>query len=80
MGVITYRRHTPEDRHQAFRLFRGSIFDYARQIGLVEPTGSDDVDAAWQRQGPMAIHLEQTAAQDWVADDDGDIVGCARSV
>ena len=79
MNEITYRRHQPDDRDASFAMFRGSVFNYVKQIGLAAPDATDDVGAAWERQGPMMIHLEDTAAEDWIAESDGRIVGLARA-
>lgn len=62
-------------------MFRASLWAYVRQIGLVAPDDTDDVEAAWQRQGPLMEHLERTAAEDWLAEDgSGRVVGMARSI
>lgn len=77
---IEYRRHDESDRNEVFSMFRGSVFDFVRQIGLVGPDDHDDIAAAWERQGPTAVHLENTAAEDWVALAETGVVGWARSV
>lgn len=79
-NVVDYRPFVTSDRRRVFEMFRGSVFDFVRRIGLIGPEDEDDVDAAWSRQGPTAVHLEETAREDWVAELDGDIVGWARSV
>ena len=79
MKEIIYRRHRPEDRDASFAMFRSSVFDYVKQIGRAAPDAIDDVPAAWERQGTMMVHLENTAAEDWVAERDGRIVGLARA-
>lgn len=81
METITFRQTTPDDRVRAFEVFRASLWAYVRQIGLVGPDEVDDVEAAWERQGPLMQHLEATAAEDWLAEDaNGAVVGMARSI
>lgn len=77
---IGYRRYERADRADVFAMFRSSVFEFARQIGLVGPDDEDDIAKAWNRQAPTAVHLEKTAVEDWVAVDDDAIVGWARSV
>ena len=60
-------------------MFRQSVFEYVKSIGYVDDNATDDLDAAWKRQGPMMEHLETTAAEDWVAVSDDQIVGLARA-
>ena len=75
------RPATPDDRHEAFAMFRGSLWAYLQTTGSIGPDEEDDLESAWQRQGPLAVHLEQTAAEDWVAtDEQGAIIGMARSI
>ncbi len=75
------RRATPEDRDASYAMFRSSIWDHLVRTGSVGPDDTDDLAAAWDRQGALWIHLEETAAEDWVAEaPDGSIVGMARSI
>lgn len=80
MSNVTCRRHEPSDRNASYEMFRSSVFDYVIRIGLVDSKERDDLAAAWNRQGSMMVHLEASAAEDWVAELDGPIVGLARSV
>ena len=76
-----YRPFAPKDREAAFRLFRESIHAYMLGLGMVDAHAPIDYDGNWRRQQDLYRHLEQTAAEDWVAqDDDGALVGWARSV
>ena len=77
---VGYRRLVAADRHEAFTVFRNSVFDYARQIGFIGPEVPNDIETAWLRQGALATHLEETVAEDWLATRDDEIVGWARSV
>ena len=61
-------------------MFRASVFKYVQDIGLVSPEEKDGVEGAWERQRSMMVHLENTVAEDWVAELDGKIVGWGRSV
>jgi len=64
-----------------YRLFRDSIRDYMRQLGMLGADQTHDVDAMYERQQGLYLHLEQSAAEDWVAEDEQlGIVGWARSI
>ena len=79
--TLTYRKFEAEDRRPVYRLFRESIRDYMLQIGILEAGDSHDVDAYMRRQYDLYLHLERSAAEDWVAEDDErGLVGWARSI
>jgi len=81
VSEVTFRRAEPEDRRVVFAVFRASVWAYVRQIGLLAPDAVDDVEEAWQRQGPLMEHLERTAAEDWLAaDESGRVIGMARAI
>ncbi|MGB7858885.1 MAG: GNAT family N-acetyltransferase [Acidimicrobiia bacterium] len=80
VSEITYREFEEADTRPVFKVFRTSVFDYVRQIGLVGADAEDDIEAAWNRQGSMARHLADTAHADWVAEQGDKIIGWARSI
>ncbi|MDJ0776992.1 MAG: GNAT family N-acetyltransferase [Gammaproteobacteria bacterium] len=78
---MNYRRFTTQDREPVYQLFRESLWDFMTAGGLVEADDVNEVDASFERQRDFYQHLEQTAYEDWIAEDDrGVIVGWARSV
>ena len=64
-----------------YRMFRESLWDYMLQHGLASTDDENDVDEYFRQQHNLYVHLEQTASEDWVAEDDnGKLVGWARSI
>ncbi len=62
-------------------MFRESIWDYMLRHGLANQEDANDIDAFFRQQHNLYLHLEQTAAEDWVAVDDKQAVaGWARSI
>lgn len=75
------RKFEPRDRQPVYRLFRESIWDYMLQQGLVGADDEPDVDEYFRQQRNLYLHLEQTAAEDWVAESDrGELLGWARAI
>ena len=78
---VTYRRLETADRMPVYRVFRKSLWDFMLQSGIVGEDDSYDIGESFERQGPLLMHLEKTAAEDWIAVDAQDRpVGWARSV
>ena len=69
MGEISFRQADPGETRSAFEVFRGSLWAYVQEIGIVPPDVPDDVDAAYVRQGPLMEHLHRTGTM-WVAEGD----------
>ena len=79
--AIRYRRFDANDRLPVYRMFRDSIWDFMLESGIVSADDSNDIDAMMARQFDLYLHLEATAAEDWVAEDDAiGVVGWARSI
>ncbi len=81
--TITYRAGTIEDSHSVFHVFTQTIMDYGDRMNVMGITGGNDpevLQSLWQRRKPMFEFLARTAAQFWVAEREGKIVGYARSV
>jgi GNAT superfamily N-acetyltransferase len=80
---ITYRPGTLADTHATFQIFMQSILDLSQRQGVMAVTGGDDpavLEELWERRRPLMEHLARTAAQFWVAEKDGRIIGYARSI
>lgn len=81
--TVSYRRATPSDDSETFAVFRRSIWDYARRMGILDPEDPAEppLEEAWTRWRTMYAHLRETSAEHWVAEDaDGKILGYARSI
>lgn len=82
MSVI-YRRGTLEDSYEVFQVFMKTIMDYSARMNVMAVTGGNDpetVRSLWNRRRPLFEFLARTAAQFWVAENDGQIVAYARSM
>lgn len=79
--ALIYRKFEAGDRLPVYRLFRESVWDYMLSCGIVESSDMQDIESFMSRQYDFYLHLERTAAEDWVAVDDASgIVGWARSI
>ena len=77
--AITIRRGQPADSRGAFDVFLHSITDLATRLGT---PWNPEPEGLWTRLEPMYQLLGDTAAEWWVAEDDGtgQLVGHARSI
>jgi GNAT superfamily N-acetyltransferase len=80
VSAYSVRPGNLSDLRPAYDVFRASLWDYVRRIGLVPHGRSDDVEATWERQRPTMEHLGIHAAEFWVAEDDSGLLGMARSL
>lgn len=81
--TIIYRKGTMEDSYAVFQVFTRSIIDLGERTNVMGITGGNDpevLNSLWQRRQPMFEFLARTAAQFWVAEGDGEIIGYARSM
>jgi GNAT superfamily N-acetyltransferase len=79
---IYYRKGTSEDSFSVFTVFLKSIMDYSERMNVDAITGGNDpekLDSLWQVRKPMFEFLARNASQFWVAEQDGEILGYARS-
>ena len=75
------RKFEPRDRQPVYQLFRESLWDYMLQHGLAGPDDVNEIDEFFSQQQNLYLHLEQTATEDWVAEDETNgLVGWARSI
>ncbi len=79
--TITYRKFEPRDRMPVYRLFRDTVWDFMVHQGMVDADDSYDLDDYFRQQQDLYLHLEDHAAEDWVAENDlQELIGWARSI
>jgi GNAT superfamily N-acetyltransferase len=80
---VTYRKGTIEDSYSVFQVFVRSIMDYSERLNVMAITGGNDPEvlaSLWKKRRPMFDYLAESAAQFWVAQNDGEIIAYARSI
>lgn len=81
--TIHYRVGTIEDSLPVFKVFLKSITDYGERMNVMAISGGNDpekLQSLWQSRQPMFDFLARTASQFWVAENDGEILGYARTI
>jgi len=81
--AITYRKGTVEDSFAVFQVFVKTIMDYSERMNVMGITGGNDPEvlkSLWQTRQSMFEFLAQNSSQFWVAENDGEISGYARSI
>lgn len=81
--TITYRQGTIEDSFAVFQVFLKSIMDYSKRMNVQAITGGDDPNqlaSLWEKRKSMFDFLAEDASQFWVAEQNGEIVGYARTI
>src|SRR5690349_11263907 len=79
----TYRKGTIEDSYAVFQIFVRTIMDYSARMNVMAITGGNDpqvLESLWMQRKSMFEYLAESAAQFWVAEYDGEIIGYARSI
>lgn len=81
---ITYRRGTLQDTPAIFNVFTHCFNDLSRRTGTADHdnvwTDPTFVAAIWDRFQSQFEYLATTAEQYWVAEQEGQVVGYARSI
>jgi len=81
---ITYRRGTIQDSHSLYSVLAQSLCDFDRRTGTPDhENGWNDpavVAELWESLQPLYLHLATTADQYWVAQQENQIIGYARSI
>ena len=80
---ITYRTATTEDSYAVFQVFSKSIIDLGERTNVMAITGGNHpevLQSLWLRRKFLFDYLAETAAQFWVAEQDGHVIGYARSI
>lgn len=81
--TLTYRPATLDDSYTVYQIFQQSILDFSQRMGLMAITGGDDpgtMQTLWERRRLMFEHLARTAEHFWLAENDGQAIGYARSI
>lgn len=80
---LTFRPGTVEDSFTCYQVFRTSIIDFGVRTGVMAVTGGDDpavLEKLWERRRGLFEHLARTAEHYWLAENDGQVLGYARSI
>ena len=81
---ISYRRFGPADLQDVARVFAASLNDLLQQAGAAPYFDLDDPDAwgrVWERdRRPLFEHLASNQCESWLAEEEGQILGYARSI
>src|SRR5690349_14794301 len=81
--TVKIRPGTHEDLYGAFVAFRLSLHELNQSLGLAaleDKPGPNDFPSAFEYFEPLTEHLFQTARYFYVAEENGEIAGFARSV
>ena len=76
------RPGTLDDTIAVYNVFQKSALDLGQRLGSMAITGGEDpavLEKLWERRRPLFEHLAQTAEQFWLAEDEGHVIGYARS-
>lgn len=80
---ISFRPGTVEDSFTVFQIFQASVMELGQRIGAMAITGGADpevLESLWEQRRSLFEHLARTAEHFWLAENDGDAVGYARSI
>jgi|SRR5271157_116146 len=80
---ITYRRGTLDDARNTFDVFHQSIMELGGRLNTMPISGGHDpqvMQNLWARRQSLFEHLARTSDNFWVAEQDGKVVGFARSI
>jgi len=74
------REATASDSRAVFEVFIGSLLDLGQRLGVDTITGgAEDLDTLWAKRASIMTHAAETADRWWIAEEDGRVVGYARS-
>lgn len=80
---VVYRRGTLEDAYPVFVLFEETLHDMLIRFGQTPDQDWDDPEKLakmWSLRGRLYEHLAKTADEFWLAEQDGTLIGFARSL
>jgi GNAT superfamily N-acetyltransferase len=81
--ALIYREGTLEDNYAVYQVFTQSILDLGDRTNVMTITGGNNPElmkSLWQSRGPLFTFLAQDCAHFWIAENDGQIIGYARSI
>ena len=68
------------DSRAVFEVFIASLIDLGKRLQVETITGgAEDIEKLWAKRAPIMTHAAETADRWWVAEEEGRIVGYARS-
>ena len=74
------REATSADSRAVFEVFIESLIELGQRLGVDTITGgAEDLDALWAKRAPIMTHAAETADKWWVGEQNGRVVGYARS-
>jgi len=74
------REATASDSRAVFEVFIESLIELGQRLGVETITGGvENLDALWAKRAPIMTHAAETADRWWVAEENGRVVGYARS-
>lgn len=82
-GPVLYRRGTADDAYSVFVLFEETLHDMLIRFGQTPEQAWDEPEKLakmWALRGRLYEHLSQTADEFWLAEQDGALIGFARSL
>ncbi|GAB4577660.1 MAG: hypothetical protein Fur0022_03910 [Anaerolineales bacterium] len=82
MKPITFRPGTLDDTYATFLILEEALADLLPRLGIQETTSlaeSEELEKMWAYRRPLFEHLTRTAYQFWIAEQDSEPVGFARS-
>jgi GNAT superfamily N-acetyltransferase len=80
--TITYRKATANDSYAVFQVFSKSIIDLGERTNVMAITGGNHPEvlrSLWGHRKFLFDYLAESAAHFWVAEEDGKVIGYARS-
>lgn len=80
---VSYRPGTLDDTYATYQVFMQSLLDLSQRQGVMAVTGGDDpavLAELWERRRPLMQHLTRSAEHFWVAENEGKVIGYARSI
>lgn len=79
----TFRQATFHDSYTVFKIFEEAVADLGRRFGTQMISGGRDpnvLNKLWEDRRSLFEHLAQTSEHFWLAENDGQAIGYARTV